>query len=159
MRRSSADQSCGNHGSPVLHRRDLLRRAGLGFGTLALAGLLKEDGLLHQARGETISGPVAGGGKARSVIFLYVSGGPSQVDTWDPKLELNRLHGKDVPASILQGVKAADRTQSRNLLGSPFRFACTCHCVSITSSHVVAVTSRSHIRSNRSRLMMDLRTL
>src|SRR5262249_19083020 len=87
---------CGNSGPPVLDRRDLLRRAGLGFGTIALAGLLQEDGLLEGAA------PPARP-KARSVVFLFMGGGPSQVDTFDPKPELNRLAGQPVPESIARG--------------------------------------------------------
>src|SRR5258705_14025921 len=82
-------------------RRRFLQRAGGGFGMLALTSLLSEDGLLAQ----DFSTPAAPkqshfGAKAKRVIFLFMSGGPSQVDTFDPKPELQRLHGQKLPASF-----------------------------------------------------------
>ena len=77
---------------PPLSRRDLLRHAGLGFGTLALADLLRADGVLPPGTHFPA--------RAKSVIFLFMGGGPSQVDTFDPKPELQKLNGKDVPESI-----------------------------------------------------------
>src|SRR5262245_8180407 len=107
--------SCGHFGPPLLDRRDLLRRAGLGFGTLALAGLLQEEGLLEGAA------PPARA-KARSVIFLFMGGGPSQVDTFDPKPELNKLGGQAVPASIARGVPRVARARLTGLFPSPCKF-------------------------------------
>src|SRR5215467_11249313 len=78
-------------------RRDFLHRAGGGFGLLALTALLAEEGRLsaddplptphHRAR-------------ATNVIFLFMSGGPSHLETFDPKPELQRLHGQRLPDSI-----------------------------------------------------------
>src|SRR5206468_2646687 len=62
-------------------------------------------------------------GKARSVIFLFMGGGPSQVDTWDPKPLLARLDGQDVPESIGRDVPRIARAPLTNLLASPYRFA------------------------------------
>ncbi|HEX9794428.1 MAG TPA: DUF1501 domain-containing protein [Planctomycetota bacterium] len=84
-------------------RRDLLRRTSTGFGMLALSGLM--------ARRPEVA-------RARHVIFCFMSGGVSQVDSFDPKPELERLHGQPMPVSIA-------RTQfndNGNVMASPFRF-------------------------------------
>src|SRR5262249_4965541 len=104
MTRPAGNQHCGNFGPPILTRRAMLRRAGMRLGTLALASLLLDDGLLSAAEPDAENGLLRPTGKARSVIFLFMGGGPSQVDTWDPKPELTRLHGQNVPESIARGV-------------------------------------------------------
>src|SRR4051794_16736433 len=80
-------------------RRQLLQK-GLGIGTAALAGLLARDGLLFAANGEQVAmrGPNVLP-RAKRVIYLYMAGGPSHVDTFDPKPQLSRLDGGDVPES------------------------------------------------------------
>ena len=105
-----------------LNRRELLARAGAGFGSLALAMMLAEDGRL--VAGET--GPVLGphfAGTAKQVIFLFMGGGPSHVDLFDPKPELKRLDGKDVPESIAKNIPKIGRAALTGLWGSPFKFA------------------------------------
>jgi hypothetical protein len=99
----------------------MLRRAGLGFGSLALTALLAEEGQLMADDGGTLD-PARLDGKARSVILLFMGGGPSQVDTWDPKPELARLNGKDVPPSIAAGIPRIARSPLQNLYASPYRF-------------------------------------
>src|SRR4051812_230236 len=79
-------------------RREFFRRAGCGFGTLALAGLLEREGLLA---GTDPLNPLAPrrphfAPRARSVIWLFMNGGPSQVDTWDYKPELARRDGQEL---------------------------------------------------------------
>jgi hypothetical protein len=89
-----------------MNRRDFLTRAGGGFGMLALASLLQEQGLLAaDAVEENAPNPVAVKpphfpARAQRVIFLFMAGGPGQVDTFDPKPELTRLHGQTLPASF-----------------------------------------------------------
>jgi hypothetical protein len=100
----------------------MLQRAGMGFGTLALASLMLEDGLLSAAEE---AGPTAAPhfpAKARNVIFLFMGGGPSHVDTWDPKPELAQLNGKDVPESIAKDVPRIARSPLKNLFASPYQF-------------------------------------
>ena len=86
-----------------LSRRDLLRRAGHGAGLLALAGLLDEQRLLiPRAMAAPSADPLAPRPpqlktRAKSVIWLFMNGGPSQVDTWDHKPELARRHGQELP--------------------------------------------------------------
>ena len=59
---------------------------------------------------------------ADQVIFLFMGGGPSQVDTWDPKPLLQRLDGQDVPESIGRDVPRIARAPLNNLFASPYRF-------------------------------------
>jgi hypothetical protein len=68
----------------MLNRREMLSRAGLGFGAWALLDLLTRDGLAE---------PAPASGRARRVVFLFMQGGPSHIDTFDPKPELSRRHG------------------------------------------------------------------
>src|SRR5271157_4504760 len=93
----------------VTTRRDFLTRAGLGFGGLALGSLLAEDGLLPAASAEMpeinpleplAPRPPHFRGRARSCIFLFMEGGPSHVDLFDPKPELTRNDGKSLPPSF-----------------------------------------------------------
>ena len=79
-------------------RRELLRRSGMGFGSLALAQLMGGAGLLAPARAADSVNPLAPKvahfpAKAKHVIHLFMNGGPSHVDTFDPKPELTRWHG------------------------------------------------------------------
>lgn len=100
-------------------RRDLLLRCADGFGAVALAALLAEDG-----RCDT-SGPPGTRGRhhparARNVIFLYMDGGPSQVDTFDYKPLLTKYHGKD-PHAVFR----VEPTQFNNVgrvMASPWKF-------------------------------------
>ena len=82
----------------LLSRRDLLRRCGGGAGLLGLATLLRDERLLA---GATAVNPLAARppqfpGRAKSVIWLFMNGGPSQVDTWDYKPELARRDGLEL---------------------------------------------------------------
>jgi hypothetical protein len=114
---------CGHYGPPVFTRREMLRRAGLGLGTLALASLLLEEGRLGAADEDAPRPGPHFAGTAKSVIFLFMGGGPSQVDTFDPKPELTKLHGRDLPESIAQGLPAIARAHRTKLFASPYRFA------------------------------------
>jgi hypothetical protein len=107
-----------------LTRRELLRRGGMGFGMLGLAGVLADGGLLGQpARAAaTDVNPLAPKtphfpGKAKRVVHLFMNGGPSHVDTFDPKPLLDKYHGKPLPAPNL-------RTERKTgaALRSPFKF-------------------------------------
>jgi hypothetical protein len=80
-------------------RREFLCKAGGGFGALALSYLLARDGIAAAAD-PLAAHPAPFAPKARSVIFLFMEGGPSHLDTLDPKPELTRLHGQKLPASF-----------------------------------------------------------
>ncbi len=89
-------QSCP-HARPTRNRREFIRDGFCGFGGLALAAMLQEE--QARARGSRSPGAeaAASSGPARSVIFLFMSGGPSHLETFDPKPLLNRLHGQARP--------------------------------------------------------------
>jgi len=111
---------CGNYGPLVMNRREMLQRAGMGFGTVALTWLLGEEGRLL-ADGKPVF-PLKGNGKVKNVILLYMGGGPSHLDTWDPKTDLQKLHGKNVPESIAGKVPMNSRLRLNNIHASPFEF-------------------------------------
>ena len=101
----------------TLSRRELLRASSTGFGAVALAGLLGSE----QAR--AAAGPLAVKtphfpARAKRVIFLFMHGGPSQVDTFDYKPLLKRDHGKPLPFARPKVVSS----ETFNLLQSPWEF-------------------------------------
>jgi hypothetical protein len=101
-------------------RRDFLFRAGGGFGALALSALLRQDGQLTAAETGEPNGPHFAP-KAKAVIFLFMEGGPSHLDTFDPKPELTRLHGKKLPGSFGTVITPMG-TGGNNLLASKRTF-------------------------------------
>lgn len=88
-------------------RRELLHDAACGFGALAMHGLASGEPRPHFAP------------RARRVVFLFMHGGPSQVDTFDYKPRLQRDHGKPLPFAKPRVTFA----ETGNLFASPFRFA------------------------------------
>lgn len=95
------------HWSAATSRRDLLFRAGGGFGGLALSSLLAQDGAFAAEAAATnrelnplAPKPPHFESKAKAVIFLFMVGGPSHMETFDPKPELDRLHGEQLPSSF-----------------------------------------------------------
>ncbi|HEV3386667.1 MAG TPA: DUF1501 domain-containing protein [Gemmata sp.] len=100
---------------PYPNRRQLLQHAGAGFGSLALTALLADESRATPSNTNPLS-PREPHFKARAkrVIFLFMPGGPSQVDTFDPKPELTKQNGKPSPKLYLG--------QKRNLLASPWKF-------------------------------------
>lgn len=108
-----------------MDRRRFLRRAGGGFGMLALGSLLGDAGLLaHAAEKVSAVNPLAPKAphfqaKAKRVIFLFMSGGPSHVDLFDPKPELIRLAGQPIPESF--GTFKTRRAVAKNKLLAPVR--------------------------------------
>lgn len=113
-----------NHfGGAMYSRRELLERSSLGFGSLALTSLLGSDRRLwadDEGGGRLVGVPRDS--KVRSIIYLFMGGGPSHVDTWDPKPELDKLNGQDVPPSIAKDVPRIARSPLRGLFASPYRF-------------------------------------
>src|SRR5260370_3769682 len=110
----------------MLTRRDLLQRVGTGFGVVGLAGLLAEQNLLAQPgplrdsarQGNPLAPkPPHFAPKAKRIIHVFMNGGPSQVDTFDPKPALTRFNGR-APGGAL----ASERGGTRTLMASPFRF-------------------------------------
>src|SRR2546421_5671302 len=108
---------------PVHTRRDFLRDSFCGLGSLALLALLDEERARASAADPLAPRPPhRPNPKARAVIFLYMAGGPSHVDTFDPKPLLNRLHGQPRPAEFGEARYQFVRPDAR-LLGSARRFA------------------------------------
>src|SRR5262245_47905222 len=108
------------HPSPApLSRRDMLRQSGTGFGALALAALSAE-GAAPPSRSSDPLAPRPGhfAAKAKRVIFLFMHGGPSQVDTFDYKPLLQRDQGKPLPFTKPRVVSS----ETGNLLASPWKF-------------------------------------
>src|SRR5258708_11600768 len=92
------------HYETVYNRLYFLSRAGAGFGALALAYLLERDALVATAR-EVDPNPLSPkpphfNAKAKSVIFLFMEGGPSHLDTFDPKPKLREIAGQKLPESF-----------------------------------------------------------
>jgi len=88
------------HTVPVLNRREWLLRSGGSFGALGLLGLLAEDSA-RAASSSSATGPAWRlPARARSVIFLFMEGGPSHIDMFDPKPKLNELAGQPLPSAF-----------------------------------------------------------
>jgi hypothetical protein len=118
------------HFGPAYSRRDFLLRAGTGFGGLALTAMMADEALATNF-GTAPTGPMAPKppmipAKAKSVIFLFMYGGPSQVDTFDPKPGLVKYDGKTMKAALPNAgeVKTFGGAQSGSvpLMKSPFAF-------------------------------------
>jgi Protein of unknown function (DUF1501) len=109
-----------NHVPTFASRRDFLRLAGGGFGALALSALAVAE---EKASADPLAPKVPQfPAKAKRVIFLFMEGGPSHVDLFDPKPELTKQHGKPLPASFGK-VLTPMGTGGNNLLASKRKFA------------------------------------
>src|ERR1700727_2527841 len=86
-----------------LTRRDLLRRAGTGFGMLGLAALLADEHARAAPPSPLAPRPPHFPAKAKRVVHLFMNGGPSQVDTFDPKPMLEKYVGKPIPLHMQTG--------------------------------------------------------
>jgi hypothetical protein len=116
---------------PLLSRRAVFSRIGGGFGALGLAQVLSEAGI-NLGSGPVLAAPPSGKeeavprdplaprpshfpARAKRVIFLFMNGGPSHVDTFDPKPALERYAGQDPPAAVTTG-----RRKRGKIMPSPF---------------------------------------
>src|SRR6267142_2687020 len=110
------------HMRPVLTRRDILARAGHGFGAIALGSLLRDSALAKARVNPLAAKPPNFAPKAKSVIFLFMVGGPSHIDTFDPKPALKKYEGQKLPDSygkVVSQFTAGDTP----LLASPWKFS------------------------------------
>ncbi len=111
---------CENSGLLFPARREFLRDAFCGFGSLALASLLSRQA--EAATGNALAAKAAPGvAKAKSVIFLFMAGGPSHLDSFDPKPLLNKLDGEKKPEEFGEAKYQFVRPNAR-LLGSKRKF-------------------------------------
>ena len=107
----------------MISRRDMLARCSTGFGLVALSGLAAEGKALAAAADSVKSSPFAPRPphfrpKVKSVIFCFMSGGVSHVDTFDPKPRLKRDHGKPMPVTV----RPTMFNQNGNIMASPWEF-------------------------------------
>lgn len=107
-------------------RRHFFRDCGVGLGSMALATLLNRDthaatpNASPQSRGviQKLHYP----SRAKSVIFLFMAGGPSQLELFEPKPELNKLHGKTIPKTFVEGKRFAFLKGDPKVLGCERKF-------------------------------------
>ncbi|MCH2401355.1 MAG: DUF1501 domain-containing protein [Pirellulales bacterium] len=110
-----------------LQRRELLTRTAGGLGALSVNGLLDPSLLEHAAgAGSARDADVRHfAPRARRVVFLFMAGGPSHLDLWDPKPDLQARNGSELPPSIRQGQRITTMTRGQKQLlvaASPMRF-------------------------------------
>ncbi len=108
------------HVQHLRNRRDFVRHAFCGFGSLALGAMLQQDDL--RAGGlATLDKSPPQPGKAKAVIFLFMAGGPSHLETFDPKPLLDKLHGQARPQAFGEA-KYQFVTSDAKLLGTHTKF-------------------------------------
>lgn len=106
-------------------RREFLTTSANGLGMMGLGALLAQEGILTA---ETAADPLAVRqpqfpARAKNCIFIFMEGGPSQMDLFDPKPKLNELHGQALPDSMTQSVRFAFiRKETARLMGSKRTF-------------------------------------
>src|SRR5262245_37039730 len=117
-----------NQISALRSRREFLAQAGCGFGGLAFGYLLGRDGFAARAANVSInslkplaSRPPQYAAKAKSVIWLFMEGGPSHVDLFDPKPALEKLAGQPMPPSFGKVITAMG-TASNGIMPSKRRW-------------------------------------
>ena len=111
---------------PEANRRLFLQRSALGLGGIALAELLaQEAGAAPRPLPGVLAAPHLAA-KAKRIIYLFMAGGPSQLDLFDPKPKLVEMNGQDLPDSVRQGQRLTGMSANQALLplaGSVFKFA------------------------------------
>ena len=106
---------CGNFQRRPQTRRQMLARCANGFGAVAMASLSADWVRASSSK------PPHHAPRAKSVIFLYMDGGPSQVDTFDPKPMLEKYHGQD-PHQAIGNLQPTQFNQVGKVMKSPWRF-------------------------------------
>jgi len=119
----STDPASARNGPPhvaTCTRRDAVYGLGASLGSIALTSLLAADQPKPGARPSTSQPPSRAAAKAKNVIFLMMEGGPSHIDTFDPKPALDRLHLQEFVSDDIR--KSAMQSGTRYYVRSPFRF-------------------------------------
>ena len=109
-----------------MNRRHFLSKSSLGLGAAALSSLISPSAAWANGPDKGILGKPHFAPKAKRVIYLFMSGGPSQHDMFDHKPKLQEMNGQDLPESVRQGQRLTGMTanqQSLPLAGSQFEFA------------------------------------
>ena len=101
-------------------RRHFFKQAGFGIGSLALASILDER--LFAAASDGAHQKPHFQPKAKSIIYLFMAGAPSQLDLFDNKPKLRQYSGQPIPAEVIKGERFAFIKGTPKLLGSPFNF-------------------------------------
>lgn len=117
-----ASQDIPQNGLPS--RRQFLNRFGMGLGGVALAEMLSGQKASAAAEGGILGSPHLPP-KAKRIIYLFMSGGPSQLDLFDYKPVLNQRHGEQLPDSVRGGQRLTGMSGNQSsipLVGSPFKF-------------------------------------
>lgn len=115
---------CQRYSARPMSRRQMLTQAAHGFGAVALTSMLAKD---RPAHGASITANALAArephfpAKAKHIIFLYMDGGPSQVDTFDPKPALDRYDGR-VPHEVIGKVEPTQFANVGKILKSPWKF-------------------------------------
>ena len=113
-----------NHTNSNYSRRDFLTKTSLGLGALALGSIIDPMSLLAQDSGGVLD-KLHLPAKAKRVIYLFQSGAPSQLDLFDYKPLLNKMHGQELPDSVRKGQRLTGMTAGQTslpLAGSTFGF-------------------------------------
>lgn len=112
-------------------RRHFFKQNGFGIGAAALTGLLNSSLFASETRDRSATRDPAAAvaakapmfpAKAKSIIYLFMAGAPSQVDLLDPKPTLQKYDGQNVPAELTKGERFAFIKGTPKLLGSPYEF-------------------------------------
>ena len=107
-------------------RRRFLQQCGTGMGALALASLLNENLFAADAKsGASGDAPVGPHfkPKAKNIIYLFMSGGPSQLELFDYKPELIKRTGEKTPEELVKNIRLAQIGKDAKLLGTNYKFA------------------------------------
>src|SRR5437879_2645224 len=116
----------------IQSRRKFLRDSACGIGSIALASLFEQEG--RAAAADSLkANPLAPKkplfpAKAKNVIFMFMEGGPSQIDLFDPKPALQKWHGKPLPASMTKDLRLAFTKPTAAVLASPRVFTPSGQC-------------------------------
>jgi hypothetical protein len=100
---------------PQFSRRDFLARSSFGIGAMALSQLFARDGFAAAALPHFAP-------RAKSVIFLFMMGGPSHLDLFDPKPKMAAMNGQPIPESLVQAKKSATGGVLETVMASPRKF-------------------------------------
>lgn len=117
---------CSNYSSPST-RRDFLTKIAYGVGTAALGSLFSQNGYASNGFSYASKFPA----KAKRVIFLFQSGGPSHLDLFDPKPQIAQRFGQDVPESVFQGQRVTGMVSNQDrfvVVPSKFKFSRAGQC-------------------------------
>src|SRR5262245_61245496 len=118
MRRSRRSSDMNSWELQRITRRHFFGSAGFGIGSLALAATLNEN----LFAGRALSSGFHHAPRAKSIIFLFMAGAPSQLDLFDYKPKLNQYDGQPCPEELIKGERFAFIKGVPKLLGSPHAF-------------------------------------